>query len=87
MVGAIFLALLTGVDTSVMMDTTQHIRATIVTIPKPAQKKTYVRLTIQRVVFNAKGGVSKAETIKDEIIYQKFFETLSKATFLEGHRE
>ena len=86
-VGAIFLALLTGVDTSVMMDTTQHIRATIVTIPKPAQKKTYVRLTIQRVVFNAKGGVSKAETIKDEIIYQKFFETLSKATFLEGHRE
>ncbi|TLD84490.1 hypothetical protein LS70_002785 [Helicobacter sp. MIT 11-5569] len=87
-VGAIFMALFVSADAAVnMTDATQHIRATIVIIPKPAHKKTYVRLTIQRVVFNAKGGVTKAETIKDEAIYQKFFEALSKSVFLEGHIE
>lgn len=87
-IGAIFLSLFVSADAALTMtDSTQNIRATIVMIPKPALKRTYVRLTIQRVVFNAKGGVSKAETIKDEIIYQKFFEALSRATFLEGHRE
>ncbi len=87
-IGGIFMALFISADAaSNMMDDTQHIRAMIVIIPKPAHKKTYVRLTIQRVVYNVKGIVTKAETIKDEEIYQKFFEALSKAVFLEGHKE
>lgn len=87
-IGGIFMTLFISADAAAnMMDATQHIRAMIVIIPKPAHKKTYVRLTIQRVVYNVKGAVTKAETIKDEEIYQKFFEALSKAVFLEGHKE
>ena len=44
-----------------------------------------VRVTFQRVIFNERGQVSRAEQIKDPELYQKFYEKLSKAVFLEAH--
>ena len=44
-----------------------------------------VRVTFQRIIFNDRGFVSRAEQIKDPELYQKFYEKLSKAVFLEAH--
>lgn len=43
-----------------------------------------VRVTFQRVIYNAQGKVTKAEQINDQKIYQQFFEKLSKSVFLEA---
>jgi hypothetical protein len=44
-----------------------------------------VRVTFQRIIFNDRGFVSRAEQIKDPELYKKFYEKLSKAVFLEAH--
>ena len=44
-----------------------------------------VRVTFQRVIFNEHGRISRSEQIKDPELYQKFYEKLSKAVFLEAH--
>ena len=44
-----------------------------------------VRVTFQRIIFNDRGQVSLAEQITDPELYQKFYEKLSKAVFLEAH--
>jgi len=44
-----------------------------------------VRVTFQRIIFNERGQVSRAEQIKDPELYQKFYEKLSQAVFLEAH--
>ena len=59
------------------------IRASIVT--RPVGKKTNLRITLQRVVWNTGGQITRREPIEDEEIYQGFFEKLSKAMFLTAH--
>lgn len=44
-----------------------------------------VRVTFQRVIYNTAGQITLAEQIVDPVIYQEFFEKLSKAVFLEAH--
>lgn len=44
-----------------------------------------VRVTFQRVVFNVKGQVTRAEQVNDPEIYKQFFEKLSKSVYLEAH--
>lgn len=44
-----------------------------------------VRVTFQRVIFNEQGRISRAEQITDPELYQKFYEKLSQAVFLEAH--
>jgi hypothetical protein len=46
--------------------------------------KTAVRATFQRVVWNMAGQINRIETINDADVYQKFYEGLSKAIFLEA---
>jgi len=80
-VGAVMVAVLFGVSTPI--DNNQKIRASLVT--RPTDKKTNLRVTFQRVVWNTQGQVSRTESIEDPKIYQEFFEKLSKAVFLEAH--
>lgn len=86
MTGAVVAALF-GVYTPV--DKTQKIRASIVTRPAlasdgvPMPDSQLIRITIQRVVWNTANQVSRIEAIEEPLIYQEFFEKLSKSIFLE----
>lgn len=81
-IGVFFLALF---DSRALLTAahTQTIRGTIIVVPK--NKQVVVRLTLQRVIYNMQGQVLKVEAIKDESIYQDFFDKLSKGIFLEGN--
>ena len=72
-----------GANITPALKASQDIRGTVVVIPK--DKKTYVRLTVQRILYNAQGGVIGMETIKDAEIYTAFFDKLSKGIFLEDN--
>jgi len=84
--GAVAAALF-GVYTPV--DKTQKIRASIVTRPAlnsdgaPIPDSQLIRITIQRIVWNTENQVTRIEAIEEPLIYQEFFERLSKSIFLE----
>jgi hypothetical protein len=86
--GQVFLALAVAVmgGGSTPIDETQKIRASIVTSPVGENgKRTSVRVTFQRIVWDSYGQVSKREKLDESEMYQEFFEKLSKAVFLEAH--
>ena len=70
-------------------DVTQKIRISIVTRPaldssgQPLQDTQVIRVTIQRLVWDDEGNLSREESIEDPKVYQKFFDRLSKSIFLE----
>ncbi len=67
-------------------DQIQKIRVSIVTRPSSDGAAVTVRVTFQRVVWDNHQAISHVDTIDDPIIYQQFFEKLSKAVFLEAHQ-
>lgn len=67
-------------------DSIQKIRIAIVTKPSADGGAVVVRVTFQRIVWNSRAQVSKAESIDDPGIYQQFFDKLSQAVFLEAHQ-
>lgn len=67
-----------------MCDSTQNIRACITVKPISDTKRSIVRVTFQRVVFNIQGRILRFETLKDKELYDGFFEKLSKSVFLEA---
>ena len=82
-VGAIILTLLGGPGT---WDKTQKIKFSLVTGPASRDKSTerwFVRLTIQRIVWNTQRRITKIESVKDPEMFQGFFEKLDKSLFLE----
>lgn len=80
---AIFVALLGGGSTPT--DKEQVMQASVVTSPFGEKSESIsVRVTFQRVVWNTENQVSKCEGLQDPVMYQGFFEKLSKSIFLEG---
>lgn len=83
--GAIVLAVLGGVATPV--DRNQKVRVCVVVNESLESKgSSTVRITINRVIWNTMGQITRAEAIKDPELYQAFFDKLSKSTFLEAHQ-
>lgn len=66
------------------IDKSQKIRASVVARPSSDAKKVIVRVTFQRIVWNVRGEITRMETLKDSILYQGFFDRLSKSIFLEA---
>ena len=83
--GAVALALLTGSVTPT--DDEQKIRICLV-IQEALEDETasVARITIQRVIWNTEGKISRVESINSPDLYQAFFDKLSKATFLEANQ-
>ena len=48
-----------------------------------SQDAQIIRVTIQRLVWDDEGNLSREESIDDPKVYQKFFDRLSKSIFLE----
>jgi hypothetical protein len=83
--GAIALALLTGSVTPT--DDEQKIRICLVIQESLEDPDASVaRITIQRIIWNTQGKVSRVESINSPELYQAFFAKLSKATFLEANQ-
>lgn len=67
-------------------DRDQVIKASVITKPSLDGKKTVVRVTFQRIVWNMGNQINRVETLKDPAMYQKFYDSLSKAIFLEAQQ-
>jgi len=67
-------------------DKSQVIKASVITKPSLDGKKIFVRVTFQRIVWNMSNQINRVETIDDPRIYQKFYDSLSKAIFLEAQK-
>jgi hypothetical protein len=87
--GAVALALIGG---NMPIDKTQKIRVSLVSRNavdshgSPLPTSHVLRITIQRLVWNTANQVSRIESIEEPLIYDEFFERVSKSVFLEVHR-
>ncbi len=89
--GAIFLDVLAAMgggqgNNMAQCDKSQVVKASVITKPSIEGKKIVVRVTFQRIVWNMSGQINKVESINDPDIYQKFYDSLSKAIFLEAQK-
>lgn len=66
------------------LDDVQDIRLTLISRPQlENEKDVIVRITIQRVIWDKKGRLSKQQSVTDSAVYASFFDKMSKAVFLE----
>jgi hypothetical protein len=83
--GAIALALFTGTVTPT--DKEQKIRICLVLQETLEDSSSSVaRVTMQRVIWNTQGQITRVESLNAPELYQAFFAKLSKATFLEANQ-
>lgn len=89
---AVIVALLGG--GAMAIDRNQKLRVSLVVRPVrlssgnglDAGDRHYVRVTFQRMVWNTQDQLTKIEGLEDPQMYEEFFDRLSKAVFLEGHK-
>jgi hypothetical protein len=84
-VALVALGLLTG--TPVAYDEKQKITLCLVirqSLDDP--NASVARITMQRIIWNSQGTLSRVESIKAQELYQAFFDKLSKAVFLEANQ-
>jgi len=81
-IGAIVLGAIAGVDMSV--DRIQNITASFVTRPS-LKGNILVRVMFQRIVYDDRNQVSRAEALDDPELYRQFFSKFQKAVFLRAH--
>lgn len=67
-------------------DKSQVVKASVIAKPSLDDKKMTVRVTFQRIVWNMSDQISKVESINEPEIYQRFYDGLSKAIFLEAQK-
>lgn len=85
--GQVFLvALFGGANAVGQCDASQVVKASVITKPSLDGQKTIVRVTFQRVVWNMQGQINRVESVNDPEIYKKFYDSLSKAIFLEAQK-
>jgi hypothetical protein len=87
---AVMVALLGG---GVMAtDKLQKIRMAVVARPvlgesgAIVENSEFIRVTIQRTISNTANQVTRIEAVDDPLVYQEFFDRLSKSVFLEGQK-
>ena len=85
-VAAVILTLLGGGDAYGSCDSNQVIKASVIVKPSLEGGKTVVRVTFQRMVWNKRNQINRIETVDAPEVYQKFYESLSKAIFLEAQK-
>lgn len=68
------------------VDKIQHVKVSVIVKPSLEGNRIVVRVTFQRIIWNASGQINRLETISEPQIYQKFFDSLSKAIFLEAQK-
>jgi len=73
-------------NVSATVDAVQEVKASVITKPSLEGNKMVVRVTFQRIVWNKNKQINRIETVKETEIYQKFYEDLSKAIFLEAQK-
>jgi hypothetical protein len=72
-------------DLNFVFDKEQRIRASLVSWPvKGSKRQFYVRVTFQRIVWNTENDITRRQPLTDPVLYQTFFEHLSKSVFLEA---
>ncbi|MFH1202251.1 MAG: hypothetical protein V1674_05115 [Candidatus Omnitrophota bacterium] len=89
--GAIFLDMLSALggnysNNAARCDKSQVVKASVITKLSLEGNKMVVRVTFQRIVWNMSNQINRVETINDPEIYQKFYDSLSKAIFLEAQK-
>jgi hypothetical protein len=67
-------------------DKEQLVKASVITKLSIDKTKIVVRVTFQRIVWNMENQIKLVESLKDPKIYQKFYDALSKAIFLEAQQ-
>jgi len=73
-------------NASATVDKVQEVKGSVIIRASLEGGKTVVRITFQRIVWNASGQVNRVETMSEPELYQKFFDSLSKAIFLETNK-
>ena len=63
----------------------QSLRAALVATPADSGGALVVRITLQRVVWDTEGKVSKSELLSDPAPYTEFFAKLAKTSGLDAH--
>ncbi len=80
--GSILVAILIG--SSAPVDDKQKIRVCLVVNEDLGDSQSSrARITIQRIVWDTQGKITKAQSLKESKLYTAFFDKLSKAVFLE----
>ncbi len=85
-VASVLFDVLFGSDMTSEQDKEQKVKASVIVKKSQDTTSTIVRVTLQRIVWNMKGNISRVETMKDKEMYITIFNKLSKSIFLEENQ-